>query len=248
MYCNHCGNNLPVNSQFCNRCGERVLAKSTQRLTPPPPMIRPARRRVRVEDRLENRYEEEEYLDDGSEYEEEVDYEEADYEEADFEDEDLVDEDDGDEREREVFRISPAFYGVGFRYFVAITLSLAATAIIGMVSVSLFSQFSFLTVLGIATLLMLNPIYHHIQHNRTVYTLTTVKLEIQTGLFAKTSRNIPLRHIQDVTVNQTLTDRLFSIGDVIIDSAVIEGTMPLRNINNPRKYADDILSELQYWN
>ncbi|MFN0111208.1 MAG: PH domain-containing protein [Blastocatellia bacterium] len=231
-----------MNSQFCNRCGERVLAKSTQRLTPPPPMIRPARRRVRVEDRFENRYEEEEYL------EEEYLDDGAEYENADYEEEDFEDEDDGDEREREVFRISPAFYGVGFRYLVAITLSVAATAIIGMVSVSLFSQFSFLTVLGIATLLMLNPIYHHIQHNRTVYTLTTVKLEIQTGLFAKTSRNIPLRHIQDVTVNQTLTDRLFSIGDVIIDSAVIEGTMPLRNINDPRKYADLILSELQYWN
>ncbi len=236
MYCNHCGYKLPLGSRFCNRCGGNIQGKGPQQQVPniPPPMTHPARRKVRFQS--EDEVYEEDYED--PELDEEVD----DYEEA------FEDEDEDEEKEKIVFSISPAIYGVASRYLFAITLSVIATALIALFAETLFSQVSFLMVLGIATVLMINPIYHHVQHNRTVYTLTTVKLEIQSGVFSKISRNIPLRHIQDVTVNQTLSERLLGIGDVVIDSAVMEGTMPLSSIKNPRKYADLILNELQYWN
>lgn len=236
MYCNHCGYKLPLGSRFCNRCGGNIQGKGPQQQVPniPPPMTHPARRKVRFQS--EDEVYEEDYED--PELDEEVD----DYEEA------FEDEDEDEEKEKVVFSISPAIYGVASRYLFAITLSVIATALIALFAETLFSQVSFLMVLGIATVLMINPIYHHVQHNRTVYTLTTVKLEIQSGVFSKISRNIPLRHIQDVTVNQTLSERLLGIGDVVIDSAVMEGTMPLSSIKNPRKYADLILNELQYWN
>lgn len=233
MYCNHCGNNLPAGSRFCNGCGGRVQGGSSQRQLPniPPPMARPARRKVRFQDEPEDI----EFM----EEEEQIYYD-------DFEDDEYVEED----HEKIIFSISPSFYGVGIRYSVAILLSVAATALIALYQSysQTPSQSSFLIPLGVAAILMLNPIYHHIQHNHTVYTLTSVKLEIQSGVFSKTSRNIPLRHVQDVTVNQSIKERMLGIGDVVIDSAVLEGTMPLSNINDPRRYADLILNELQYWN
>ncbi|HQR32495.1 MAG TPA: PH domain-containing protein [Blastocatellia bacterium] len=240
MYCNHCGNKLPAGSRFCNRCGQKTLGSAPQQRSPnipPPPLTRPARRTMRFEDDYED------YEDQDVESLEEDDEEYDEYEaiEEDF-------DDDEEDRDRVIFSISPVFYGVASRYIVAITLSLIATALIGFLSGTFFSQFSFLMALGISSVLMLNPIYHHLQHNRTIYTLTNVKLEIRSGFFSKTSHNIPLRHIQDVTVNQTLRERMLGIGDVVIDSAVIEGTMPLHNIKNPRKYANLILDELQYWN
>lgn len=234
MYCNHCGYKLPLGSRFCNRCGGSIQGRGPQQQAPniPPPLTHPARRKVRFQQ------EDEEY----DAYDADVEPEEEDYEIFEEEDEE------GEEREKIVFSISPAIYGVASRYLLAILFSVIATALIALFAESLLSQVSFLMVLGIATVLMINPIYHHIQHNRTVYTLTTVKLEIRSGVFSKISRNIPLRHIQDVTVNQTFRERLFGIGDVVIDSAVIEGTMPLKNIKDPRRYADLILNELQYWN
>lgn len=226
MFCNHCGNNLPAASQFCNRCGNKVQVgvPHRQRRNIPPPMVRPARRQVRFDE-----FEDEQLIDEDYEYDEVEEDEES---------------DDDDDHEKIIFSISPAFYRVGIRYFVAISLSVAITALISLY----LRPASLLIALGVAAVIILNPIYHHIQHHRIVYTLTTVKLEIQTGLFSKTSKNIPLRHIQDVTVKQTLKERLLGIGDVVIDSAVIEGTMPLHCINDPRKYADLILNELQYWN
>lgn len=226
MFCNHCGNNLPTGSLFCNRCGNRVPGGVSNRpkRNIPPPMARPARRQIQIE---EDGFEDVELYDEEPEYD--------DYEEEEFEE---------DDHEKVIFSISPAFYGVGIRYFVAISLSVAVTALI-----SLYLPLASLWIaLGVSSLILLNPIYNHIQHHRIIYTLTTVKLEIKSGLFAKTSKNIPLRHIQDVTVIQTLKERLLGIGDVVIDSAVIEGTMPLSHINDPRKYADLILNELQYWN
>jgi uncharacterized membrane protein YdbT with pleckstrin-like domain len=83
---------------------------------------------------------------------------------------------------------------------------------------------------------------------RTVYTLTVTKLEIRTGIFSKDAKNIPLRHIDNVEVSETLKERLIGIGDVFIDSAALDTKMVLNNIKYPRKYADMIMDQLQYWN
>lgn len=226
MYCNHCGNNLPDGSLFCNRCGNKLPGGVPQRQSRgiPPPTSRPARRRMSFQD---DYYEDEAFV-----------------EEEGFEliDDDYEDVEETHENEEIVFSINPAFYDVGVKYFFAIVLSVLATALIA------YYFKSYWTAAAVVAILVIRPIYYHIQHNHTVYTLTTVKVEIETGVFSKSSRNIPLRHIQDVTVNQTLKERMLGIGDIEIDSATIEGTMPMRAIKDPRKYADLILNELQYWN
>lgn len=232
MYCNQCGNNLPDGSRFCNYCGNKLPDIGSGRIPQrqsrgiPPPISRPARRRINFQD---------EYYEDEAFAEEDEGFEILD---------DDYDEDDEETRDDEevIFSITPAFYNVGMNYFFAFLLSAVTTA-----GIAYYFK-SYWAAAAVVVILFIRPIYHHIQHNHTVYTLTTVKVEIESGVFSKSSRNIPLRHIQDVTVNQTLKERLIGIGDIEIDSATIEGTMPMRNINNPRKYADLILNELQYWN
>jgi len=225
MYCNHCGNKLPSESRFCNRCGNQVLDEGRSRRLRliPPPVARPARRRLTFEDD----YVEEPFL------EEEDEFDEFDDEYQDEEDE---------EEEETIFVIYPAFYEVGILYFASVILSLLVTALIAYLQLPLWIALSFVVFCFI------RPIYRHILHNYTVYTLTTVKIEIRHGIFSKTSRNIPLRHVQDVTVSETFKERLLGIGDVLIDSAAIEGKILMSNIKDPRKYADLILNELQYWN
>ncbi|MGE0882381.1 MAG: PH domain-containing protein [Blastocatellales bacterium] len=186
-------------------------------------MARPARRRLTFEDD----YIEEPYIGE---------------EDEDVEEEFDSFEDNEEEEEETIFVIYPAFYEVGILYFIAVVLSLLVTALIAYLQLPLWIAFSFVV------LCFIRPLYRHILHNYTVYTLTTVKIEIRSGIFSKTSRNIPLRHVQDVTVSETFKERLIGIGDVVIDSAAVEGKILMSNIKDPRKYADLILNELQYWN
>jgi uncharacterized membrane protein YdbT with pleckstrin-like domain len=80
------------------------------------------------------------------------------------------------------------------------------------------------------------------------YTLTDSKMEIDTGLIARTTRNIPLSKIQDVTVSASIPQRLLGFGDLIVDNASeMGGTIVLHNINKPRHYADLLLRELRRW-
>jgi len=224
MYCNRCGNRLPPDSQFCNRCGNRIEAENHphRARSIPAPMTRPARRRLAIEDQFSEEPYVEEY-DDGEEYEDFIDENEV---------VEVKNDDDA------VFTIFPAFYEVGNQYLIAVVLSVMVTALIAYLKLPLWIAFIFSAVSFI------KPIYRHILNKHTVYKLTPTKIEIKSGLFSIKSRNIPLRHIQDVSVSETFKERLIGIGDVVIDSAAIEGKILMRNIKNPRKYANMILNQL----
>ena len=229
MYCHRCGNRVPTDSQFCNSCGSKIQTEnSTHRTRPiPTPIVRPARRRLAVEDQ----FSEGPFIEDD---EENYDNDEID------EYEDLTEEMHKEEAQEGdvIFTIYPAFYEVGNQYFVAILFSVLATALIA------YFQLPFWIAIVFAVACFIKPVYHHIQNHHTVYKLTATKIEIKSGLFSVKSRNIPLRHIQDVSVSETFKERLIGIGDVVIDSAAIEGKIIMRNIRNPRKYVDMILNQL----
>jgi membrane protein YdbS with pleckstrin-like domain len=144
--------------------------------------------------------------------------------------------------ERTIFRIHQAFYPVGVAYFA----STVATAIIA----ALFAwlRLDFRIALIPAIIFYIPAIFRHIKLLNTIYILTETKFSIESGFFSKTSRNIPLRHIQDVFVSETLKERLIGIGDINIDTAATEGTLTVDNIKDPRIYADMILDQLHRWN
>jgi uncharacterized membrane protein YdbT with pleckstrin-like domain len=80
------------------------------------------------------------------------------------------------------------------------------------------------------------------------YTLTDSKIEIDQGFISRTTRNIPLRNIQDVSVTTTIPQRLLRFGNVVVDNASeTGGTTILKNIPDPRRHADQILRELRRW-
>jgi uncharacterized membrane protein YdbT with pleckstrin-like domain len=101
-------------------------------------------------------------------------------------------------------------------------------------------------VLVVAAVAFAPALYRHILRQREVYTLTNHKIEFTYGLIAKLRRNIPLRNVQDVTVTQSIPERLLGIGDIVIDSAAQGGKVPLRKIHEPEKYADMILRQIQW--
>ncbi|MFN7927286.1 MAG: PH domain-containing protein [Blastocatellia bacterium] len=144
-----------------------------------------------------------------------------------------------DDDETVIFRIRPSFFAVGKAYASAAIFSLLAMAVFGYFRLPLSIS------LVVALLSFINPLLRHVRRNRTFYTLTPSKIEIDSGIFARTVRNIPLRNAQDVTVSATMFERLIKVGDVIIDSAAQMGKIQMRQIPNPRKHAELILQQLQ---
>jgi uncharacterized membrane protein YdbT with pleckstrin-like domain len=102
-----------------------------------------------------------------------------------------------------------------------------------------------LSVFGGLALLLI-PAFYHLKRNVVKYTLTDAKVEIDEGFISRASRKIPLRAIQDVTVQATIPQRLFGIGDLIIENANAEDDkIVMKNIGSPKKYADLLLKQMR---
>ncbi|MBO0719461.1 MAG: PH domain-containing protein [Blastocatellia bacterium] len=222
---------MPDASLFCNRCGARMTQAEKVRhpgsIIPPP---RPARRYP-----MSDPYAKQQADDNDQEIDEEG---EEGFEEP--EEEQVPKKKPGKKRSEEViFRINQAFWPGAVAYFLATVCTLAISAIVYYISAP------FWIALGFAAVCFIPAVIRHIRLMNTIYLLTNTKIEIETGVFSKSSRNIPLRHVMDVFVSETFKERLIGIGDILIETAAREGRIKLDNISDPRRYADMILDQLQ---
>lgn len=148
----------------------------------------------------------------------------------------------GAEQEATIFSITPTLLFVKAGY--------VATALAALFLVAIASAFAaaivpvwLAVVLGL--LLFAVPGYYHLKQKLVRYTLTDSKLEIDSGLISRNTRNIPIRRIQDVTISTNVFQRLLGFGDVVIDNASEEGgKVILKNINSPREHADMMLKQM----
>ena len=153
------------------------------------------------------------------------------------------DEREGDEQV--VFTVRPTLLFVKIGYLLA---ALGGLLLIALLAWQPWVHVPFFVSLPLALALLLVPAYKHLKRNTVSYTLTDSKIEIDQGLVSRTTRNIPLRNIQDVTVSSTVLQRLLRFGNLVIDNASeTGGTTVLRNIPDPRRHADLLLRELRRW-
>lgn len=147
--------------------------------------------------------------------------------------------------ERTIFTTRPTLLFVKIGYVLA--------ALGGLLLAALFALIPWISIpwwiwLPLALGLLLIPAYYHLRRNMIRYTLTDSKIEIDEGLIARTTRNLPLSKIQDVTVSANIPQRLLGYGNLVIDNASeYGGTTVLRNIQDPRRHADMLLRELRRW-
>ena len=144
--------------------------------------------------------------------------------------------------EHVVFTVRPTLLFIKAGYAMAVLGGIALVFLLAMINVPASIS------IPLALALLLIPAYYHIRRNSVRYTVTDAKLEIDRGLVSRTTRNIPLSKIQDVTVSATIPQRLLGFGDLIVDNASeAGGSTVLHNINNPRQHADLLLRELRRW-
>ena len=147
-----------------------------------------------------------------------------------------------EELEHTVFTVRPTMIFIKLGYALAVFGAVMLVFLLALVNVTAYIS------IPLALALLLIPAYFHIKRNMIRYTLTDSKIEIDTGLVARTTRNIPLSKIQDVTVSASIPQRLLGFGDLIVDNASeLGGSTVLHNISKPRHYADLLLRELRRW-
>jgi uncharacterized membrane protein YdbT with pleckstrin-like domain len=153
---------------------------------------------------------------------------------------------DADEVEHVIFSVRPTFLFIGIGYALAAVAAIGLSILLAMFAERYISPY--IAVL-ISLPLLLIPAFKHLRRNTVKYTLTDSKIEIDQGLIARKTRNIPLRNIQDVTVSTTIPQRLFGFGNLIIENAnEVGGQTLLNNIPQPRRHAELLLRELRRWN
>jgi len=149
-----------------------------------------------------------------------------------------------DDMESVIFTVRPTLLFIKLGYAAAVLAAILLTILLAMVR---FIDIPWYFSLPVALGLLLIPAYYHLKRNMIRYTLTDSKIEIDYGLIARTTRNIPLAKIQDVTVSASIPQRILGFGDVVVDNASeLGGTTVLHNINDPRHYADLLLRELRH--
>lgn len=80
----------------------------------------------------------------------------------------------------------------------------------------------------------------------TRYTLTTRRLIVEIGILGRSKQTIPLQRIQDVSYRQSPFERLFGIGDVLVESAGERGEIRLQDLAECKRRTEQILGQVEY--
>ena len=75
----------------------------------------------------------------------------------------------------------------------------------------------------------------------TKITIVGDKLRYDSGIAAKTTRNIPLAKVQDVRVNRSVLQQLIGVGDLSIETAGESSRLQMQGIDDPQVVAEKIL-------
>lgn len=86
---------------------------------------------------------------------------------------------------------------------------------------------------GIAVVVVLLVARGLVRWATTLHVITNERLIYRAGLIAKQGTEIPLEVIQNVAFNQTIFERIFGTGDLMIESAGTHGQTRYRDIPNP---------------
>lgn len=145
-----------------------------------------------------------------------------------------------EEVERIIFKTRPTLLFIAMGYVIAALAAVLLVSGLAYLGVSAFISL----IIGLALLLV--PACYHIRRNTISYTLTDSRIEIARGTIVRTTRNIPLEKVQDVTVSATIFQRLLGFGDLVIDNASEQGgATVLHNIPKPSQHAELLLRELR---
>jgi uncharacterized membrane protein YdbT with pleckstrin-like domain len=123
---------------------------------------------------------------------------------------------------------------------VPIILLIAAAAIdltannTGIENLKLYASLAAIAIAGLWLIVV------WIRWQSTAYTLTDQRIKIETGVFGRQSKMIPIDRVQDCTTKQSLIGRMLGYGRVEVDAAGAQGAEVLDHLPNPGVFRDQV--------
>jgi uncharacterized membrane protein YdbT with pleckstrin-like domain len=75
------------------------------------------------------------------------------------------------------------------------------------------------------------------------YTLTDQRIKIESGVFGRQSKMIPIDRVQDCTTKQSVFGRMLGYGRVEVDAAGAQGAEILNHLPNPGTFRDQVFMQ-----
>lgn len=97
--------------------------------------------------------------------------------------------------------------------------------------------------LGVAALALVWLIVVWIGWRSVTYTLTDQRITIETGIFSRQEKIIPIDRVQDCTTRQSLFGRVLGFGRVEVDAAGARGAEVLDYLPNPGAFRDQVFMQ-----
>ena len=94
--------------------------------------------------------------------------------------------------------------------------------------------------LAIVAIALLWLIIVWIRWQSIVYTLTDQRIKLETGVFSRSEKIIPIDRIQDCTTRQSLIGRILGYGRVEVDAAGAQGAEVLVHLPKPGVFRDHV--------
>jgi uncharacterized membrane protein YdbT with pleckstrin-like domain len=98
---------------------------------------------------------------------------------------------------------------------------------------------TFLT-LGVVALALLWFIVVWIRWQSISYSLSDQRITIQSGVFSRQEKIVPIDRVQDCTTRQSLIGRMLGYGRVEVDAAGAQGAEVLDHLPNPGDFRDQV--------
>jgi uncharacterized membrane protein YdbT with pleckstrin-like domain len=98
---------------------------------------------------------------------------------------------------------------------------------------------TFLT-LGVVALVLVWLIVVWIRWKAIIYTLSDQRITIQSGVFSRQEKIIPIDRVQDCTTRQSLIGRMVGYGRVEVDAAGAQGAEILDHLPKPGDFRDQV--------
>jgi uncharacterized membrane protein YdbT with pleckstrin-like domain len=99
--------------------------------------------------------------------------------------------------------------------------------------------------LSVIALALLWLIVVWIRWRSTTYTLTDQRIKIETGVFGRQEKVIPIDRVQDATTRMSLLGRMLGYGRVEIDAAGAQGAEILDHLPNPGAFRDQVFMQTE---
>ena len=110
-------------------------------------------------------------------------------------------------------------------------------------SASLPAHFRTILSLGVVALVLLWLIVVWIRWQSTSYTLTDQRIKIETGVFGRQEKVIPIDRVQDCTTRMSVVGRMLGYGRVEIDAAGAQGAEILDHLPDPGGFRDQVFMQ-----